>query len=131
MFGFSIAELIVVLLVALVFIKPQDLPEVAHFLGKIFYRAKHLYKELKKSLREMEGELGIGELKDEFNRSIAEEKSKLEDDFTVIVDMEGNEHRVPNIANIRPDLSVEDLQQEIVEENERNKANSNQKQSQL
>ena len=98
MFGFSLAELIIVFLVILVFIKPQDLPEIARFLGKIFYRAKRLYKELKSSLKDMEKEFGVDDLKQELQRGIAEEKAKLEDETTVIVDLYGNEHQVPKIS---------------------------------
>ncbi len=123
MFGFSLAELIVVLLAVLIFIKPADLPEIAHFLGKIFYRAKRLYQDLKLSFKEMEKELGVDELRHELNRGIAEEKSKLEDDFTVIVDMNGNEHRVPNVGKIRPDLNDEELKKEIEELNKNNAKN--------
>lgn len=100
MFGFSLAELILVLLVALMFIKPQDLPEIAHFIGKIFYRGKRLYNEVKTSLKDMEKELGVDDLRHELNRGIAEEKAKLEEDeMTVIVDMYGNEHQVPKVSD--------------------------------
>lgn len=121
MFGFSLAELIVVLLVILLFIKPQDLPEIAHFLGKAFYRLKSYYKQLKSSFKELEGEFGIQDLRNELNRGIAEEKSKLEDDFTIIVDMEGNEHKVPNLHEIRSDLDEEALKEEIKKQNQQNK----------
>ncbi len=120
MFGFSLAELIVVLLVILIFIKPEDLPEVAHFFGKVFYRAKRLFNEVKKSLKEMEKELGIEDLKQEMHRGIAEEKSKLEEEMTIIVDMYGNEHQVPNVKEVRPDLSEEEMAQEIKKFNEEN-----------
>ncbi len=120
MFGFSFAELILVILIALIFIKPKDLPEIAHFVGKIFYRAKRMYGDLKKSLKEMEGELGIDELKHELNRGIAEEKAKLEEEMTVIVDMYGNEHHVPNVKKVRPDLSEEEVELEIKKHNEEN-----------
>ena len=40
MFGFSLAEFILVIIVAIIFIKPQDLPEIAHFLGRVFFRLK-------------------------------------------------------------------------------------------
>jgi len=120
MFGFSLAELIVVLIVALLFIKPQDLPEIAHFVGKIFYRGKRLYSELKQSLKEMEKELGVEELKHELNRGIAEEKAKLEEEMTIIVDMYGNEHQVPHVKKLRPDLTEEEVQQEIKRLNEEN-----------
>jgi Sec-independent protein translocase protein TatA len=122
MFGFSLAELIIVFLVIIIFIKPADLPEVAHFLGKIFYRLKRFYNELKSSVKDLEKEFGVEDLKQEMQRGIAEEKAKLEEDFTIIVDMEGNEHRVPNVHEIRPDLSREDLEKEIEQENQKNKS---------
>jgi sec-independent protein translocase protein TatB len=126
MFGFSFAELILVLLVMLIFIKPQDLPEIAHFLGKIFYRGKRLFSDLKKSLKEMESEFGVDELRHEINRGIAEEKAKLEEETTVIVDLEGNEHHVPNIDKIRNDLTREQLDEEIKKSNENNIKKSDQ-----
>jgi Sec-independent protein translocase protein TatA len=54
MLGFSMAELIVVFIVILVFIKPQDLPEIAHFLGRAFFRLKKIYYDLKKNFSELE-----------------------------------------------------------------------------
>ena len=120
MFGFSLAELILVLIVILIFIKPADLPEIAHFFGKIFYRGKRLYNEFKASLKEMEKELGVDDLKHELNRGIAEEKAKLEEETTVIVDMYGNEHQVPNVGKLRGDLSKEELEEEVKKANEEN-----------
>jgi sec-independent protein translocase protein TatB len=120
MFGFSFGELALVILIALIFIRPQDLPEIAHFIGKVFYRGKHLFHELKKNLKEMEKELGVDDLKNEIHRGIAEEKSKLEDDMTVIVDIHGNEHRVANVKEIRPDLSSEQVKEEVKKLNEIN-----------
>ena len=40
MFGFSLAEFILVIIVAIIFIKPQDLPELARMLGKIVAEIK-------------------------------------------------------------------------------------------
>lgn len=125
MFGFSLAELIIVFLVIILFIKPADLPEVAHFLGKIFYRLKRLYSELKLSLKEMEKEFGVDDLKQEMQRGIAEEKAKLEEDMTVIVDMYGNEHRVPNVHEVRSDLSKEELEEQIKKANLENQKINN------
>lgn len=96
MFGFSFAELIVVLLVILFFIKPKDLPEIAHFIGRVIYRAKKFYADLKNSLKEMQKEMKLDELKYELDRGVAEEKARIEEDTTTIVDMYGNEHQVPS-----------------------------------
>ena len=121
MFGISLAELLIILVIALFFIKPADLPEIARFLGKIYYRLRRMFFEGKKYLKEIEEEIGACSLKQEIHQGIANEKSKLEDEFTVIVDMEGKEHKVANIKDIRPELSDEDLDQEISDLNKKNK----------
>lgn len=120
MLGFSLAELIVVIIVFIIFIKPNDMPEIARFIGKIIYHGKHHINKIKNHLKEIEKEIGIDKLKEEFNQSIAEEKAKLENDVTIIVDMYGNEHKVPNIYQIRDDIKKEDLEQEIIDHNNKN-----------
>ncbi len=122
MFGMSLAELVIVALVALIFIKPKDLPEIAHFIGKAFYRGKRLFEDVKKYLKNAEKDFGFDELRHELNRGIAEEKAKLEDEMTIIVDIYGNEHRVPNVESLRPDLSREELDAEVEKSNQKNKA---------
>lgn len=120
MLGFSFAELLVVIIVVIIFIKPDDMPEIARFIGKLIYHGKHNINKIKKHLKEIEKEIGIDKLKEEVNQSIAEEKAKLENDITVIVDMYGNEHKIPNIHEIRNDIKKEDLEQEITNRNNEN-----------
>jgi Sec-independent protein translocase protein TatA len=121
MFGFSLAELFLVLLAILIFIKPQDLPEIARFVGKAIYHGKRLYQKLKNSLTDLEKEFELDSLRHEVNQAIASEKLKHEDvgeeDATIIVDMFGNEHRVSNIKEIRSDLDEEKIKQEVEEGN--------------
>ena len=125
MFGFSLAELLMVALVALLLIKPKDLPEIAHFLGKIFFRSKKYFNELKQQFEEVKKDLDFQEIKQEINRGIAEEKAKLEDlDETIIVDMYVNEHRVQNVESFRSDLSKEEIEEEIKKLNEENLASA-------
>ncbi len=141
MFGFSFAELIVVLLVCLIFIRPQDLPEIAHFAGKVIFRSKKFFNDAKAYLKSVESEVGIEQLKQEINRGIAEEKAKVEEDLTVIVDIYGNEHKVPKISEVREDMTKEEIEAEIARLNIENSAkirsekddqiNSNQKLGQL
>lgn len=120
MLGFSFAELIVVIIVVIIFIKPDDMPEIARFIGKLIYHGKNNINKIKNHLKEIEKEIGIDKLKEEFNQSIAEEKAKLENDVTIIVDMYGNEHEVSNIYEIRDDIRKEDLEQEIIDHNNNN-----------
>lgn len=121
MFGFSLAELLVVCLVALIFIKPQDLPEIARFLGRMFFRCKKAFNDLKQHFKEVEKDLGFDEIKEEINRGILEEKIKLsENEATIIVDMHGNEHVIHNIHEIRPDLDKNSISEEVKKLNEEN-----------
>jgi Sec-independent protein translocase protein TatA len=131
MFGFSLAELFLVLLAILIFIKPQDLPEIARFVGKAIYHGKKLYQKLKNSLTDLEKEFELDSLRHEVNQAIASEKLKHEDseeeDSTIIVDMFGNEHRVNNIKEIRSDLDEEKIKKEVEESNALNKSKAVQK----
>ena len=121
MFGFSLAELLVVFLVALLFIKPDDLPEIARFAGKMVFKGKKALNDLKKYFKDVEQDLGIDELKNEINRGIAEESAKLKElEATIIVDMDGNEHKVYDVQELREDLSKEEISQEISKLNEEN-----------
>ena len=131
MFGFSLAELFLVLLAILIFIKPQDLPEIARFVGKAIYHGKKLYQKLKNSLTDLEKEFELDSLRHEVNQAIASEKLKYEDnendDSTIIVDMFGNEHRVNNIKEIRSDLDEAKIKKEVEESNALNKSKAIQK----
>ena len=124
MFGLSFAELIVIILAALIFIKPKDLPEVARFLGRSYYRCKKLWSDVKIYLKSVENELGLSELRQELNKGISDEKSKIEDEITTIVDMYGNEHQVSSVKKIRSDLTDEEIDAEVEKLNEENLLNA-------
>ena len=120
------AQVSCLLLAILIFIKPQDLPEIARFVGKAIYHGKRLYQKLKNSLTDLEKEFELDSLRHEVNQAIASEKLKHEDDenddSTIIVDMFGNEHRVNNIKEIRSDLDEEKIKKEVEESNALNKS---------
>lgn len=122
MFGISLVELLVLLVVFIIFIKPQDLPEVMRFVGKIIYKLRKIYHQSKDSFDGILKNIGFEELKKEIDRDILEEGKKLEEDFTVIVDVNGNEHKVPNsnIKQYNPHLSDEQLKDEVTKLNQKN-----------
>ena len=120
MFGISFVELITLIIIALIFIEPKDLPEIMRFIGKIIYRGKNFYHNSKNSLNNLAQESGLDDLKQEIQKGIADEKNELEDNLTVIVDIDGNEHKVPNLAQIRPDLTKEEIEQEVTTNNQKN-----------
>jgi len=110
MFGISFTELIILLVVALVFIRPDDLPEIAYFIGRIIYRAKKVYFDAKNYLRVSGKEFGLDDVKYEIDRGIADEKARLDDEVTIIVDMDGNEHKV-NLKNINRDVDKDEIEE--------------------
>ncbi len=50
MFGLGLSEIAVILVIALIFIGPDKLPEVAQKLGKLVWQVKHSAEELRKEL---------------------------------------------------------------------------------
>lgn len=52
MFGIGLSELIVIIIVALIFIGPDKLPQLARTLGKAFSEFRRAGEEVKKSFNE-------------------------------------------------------------------------------
>ena len=121
MFGFSLAEFILVIIVAIIFIKPQDLPELAKMLGKAVGEIKKLYQNLLAQWQDVAKQPEIASLTQEFQQQVSlAEKNTQTSTETVIIDMYGKEHIVSNIFEVRPDLTKEQLSQEVQEHNKNN-----------
>ena len=121
MFGFSLAEFILVIIVGIIFIKPQDLPELAKMLGKTVGEIKKLYQNLLAQWQDVAKQPEIASLTQEFQQQVSlAEKNTQTSTETVIIDMYGKEHIVSNIFEVRPDLTKEQLSQEVQEHNKNN-----------
>ena len=125
MFGFSLAEFILVIIVAIIFIKPQDLPELARMLGKIVAEIKKIYQNLLAQFKELSQQEEIANLTKEFQQqvSLSEKQKPIQKTTTtetVIIDMYGKEHIVSNIFEVRPDLSNEEIEQQVNNCNQEN-----------
>jgi Tat protein translocase TatB subunit len=125
MFGFSLAEFILVIIVAIIFIKPQDLPELARMLGKIVAEIKKIYQNLLAQFKELSQQEEIANLTKEFQQqvSLSEKQKTIQKTTTtetVIIDMYGKEHIVSNIFEVRPDLSSEEIEQQVNNCNQEN-----------
>ena len=46
MFGISLPELILLLLVVIIFVRPEDLPKFLRSAGRLYGKAKRMYKEI-------------------------------------------------------------------------------------
>lgn len=86
MFGLSLAEIAIILLVAIVVIGPKELPTVIRALARVFHQLRGLAHEFRRNFDELTEE---AELK------------KISDDLTsmpTIIDLEGNEQRTYDIS---------------------------------
>jgi Sec-independent protein translocase protein TatA len=120
MFGFSLAEFILVIIVAIIFIKPQDLPELARMLGKIVAEIKKIYQNLLVQFKELSQQEEIANLTKEFQQQVSLSEKQKTTTETVIIDMYGKEHIVSNIFEVRPDLSSEEIEQQVNNCNQEN-----------
>jgi sec-independent protein translocase protein TatB len=50
MIDFSFSEIMVVLVVAILFIKPQNIPEISKRLGQFFSKLKNLFNDVKEEV---------------------------------------------------------------------------------
>lgn len=65
MFNIGFSELVVILLVALIFVGPKDLPKIGAFLGRSV-------RKLKGWIAEFKDETGLGEMETEYKATVAD-----------------------------------------------------------
>jgi Sec-independent protein translocase protein TatA len=120
MFGISLAELLIVIFIAIFVIKPQDLPQIAHFLGKKYAKIKKIIANLQNEFEKSKKEIGFDEIKQEFNSAVIQEEINEKEKQTEIIDIYGNVHKISKVDEIRSDLSKEELEAEIEKYNKLN-----------
>ena len=118
MFGISFAELIVVLILLLAVTNPKDIPGIARYLTKLFFKAKQVVASAKSEVNKIGDELGLEKIKNEAEAEV--EKAKK----TVIIDLYGNEHEVEDVQKLRGDVGKKALKKEIEEFNKKNSKSS-------
>ncbi len=67
MFGFGFFEILIILGMALIFIKPEDLPKVIYKLGKIYGKLTRIYEQFKNQ---------INKIQDDFEESLNTDQTK-------------------------------------------------------
>lgn len=68
MFDLGWAELAFLAVLALVVIGPQDLPRLAHFIGKLWGRLQRFYRDSLMSIRKLETEINLASQPDQRNQ---------------------------------------------------------------
>lgn len=120
MFGISLAELLVIMTIAVIFIGPKELPEVARYITKFIIKVKKILEEVKKELKTVSNQLGLDEIRSEVEMELMKEKIKSDQEPTTIIDIYGNEHQVYGVDQLRTDKSKEEIEEEIKNYNQIN-----------
>lgn len=89
MFGLSWPETFVILIVAVLFIGPNELPKVISWLRALSKKAKELSAELLDTIHDIESSSGLKDEKDALNKEI-----------DTIIDMYGNEQKSYDISDL-------------------------------
>lgn len=92
MLGLSWTETLVILIVALLVIKPQDIPPIVRGMRQFFRKCKAIQQEISNTLMEVVDEVELKELK--------EEVQAINKDIEYIADMEGNLQETYNIKDL-------------------------------
>ncbi len=121
MFGISLGEFLLILVIAILVIGPKDLPEVARYLIKAIAKTKHLIAKAKAELDVLGKEIGLEEIKNEIAIELANKKTSIENEVTTIIDLYGNEHQVSGLDEMRKDKNKDEIEKEIAELNQKNK----------
>ena len=96
MFGIGPMEIVVVLIVALLFVGPQKLPELAKQLGRFFVQAKRMTSDVRSSID--------GYMKEAESEIIAEERKKIKELIEAeIKDVEPMEEKLDEENHMHPD----------------------------
>lgn len=92
MFGLSWTEIFVILVIALLVMKPEDIPPMIRAVRGFFHKCKELQQEISGSLMEVIDQPEIHDLK--------KEVQAVNRDIEYIADMEGNLQETYNIKDL-------------------------------
>ncbi len=121
MFGISLGEFLVIAAIGILVIGPKDFPDIARNIIRAIAKGKNIIDKTKAELNLLGKEIGIDDIKNEVAIEIANEKAKIEEEITTIIDIYGNEHQVSGLDEIRKDRSKEEIALEIEQYNQSNK----------
>jgi len=93
MFDFSLSELLLIAVVALVVIGPQDLPKVLRATFKFFKQIQDTLGEVRRSFDEIVTTSGIDEVKKDLDRELAK-------DAKFIIDQNGEYQQIFDVSDL-------------------------------
>lgn len=100
MFDIAWSELMVIALVAIIFIKPDDLPGMYRGLAQMFKKVRSWQQEWKNMLQSLD--------KAAFAEDLKKEVEELRQEVNYLLDEKGNKHQCYDLSDLKPDFPVEE-----------------------
>ncbi|MBP9791628.1 MAG: twin-arginine translocase TatA/TatE family subunit [Rickettsiales bacterium] len=97
MLGISLSEFVVILCIAVIFIKPEDMPAIMKVIKSFTKKITTLKKEYSKAMHQLQKELDL-------------EDDCENEDTRIIVDAEGKTHIAYDIEDLKEELTTESAQ---------------------
>jgi sec-independent protein translocase protein TatB len=121
MFGLGLWEIFAILLVAIVFINPKDLPKIARTLGKWYYRLKNFTKNLSTNINEI--------VEEEIKKPFEDIESDITSPVKELKDAINSPMKSNIVSDLMPDLKntmpVQDFSLNLIDDPEKDDSNSN------
>lgn len=113
MFGLSLAETAIIMLVGIVVIGPKELPTVIRAVARTLGQIRELGSEFRKNFDELARESELQEMHKELRKELDNELVNM----PTIIDMEGNEQRTYDISDdLKADSAKRQLKAEAADE---------------
>ncbi len=123
MFGLSLFEFIIILIVATIVIKPKDMPEVVYFVAKLAIRLRRFLSGIKAKYQKFEDEIGLAKIKETINQELLLEDLEKQHKTSVNNALNGQifheiqQDKATSIANNQDSLSLEIIEEESFDSN--------------
>ena len=96
MFGISLLELIVIIILLIVFIKPDEYIKIYKFLMTIILKFKFFYKTSLDEIKELKDQSGLSDI----DKKLQEDIENLDSDIKKIVGDDGKLYDIYNVSSI-------------------------------
>jgi Sec-independent protein translocase protein TatA len=123
MFGLSLFEFIIIIIVATIVIKPKDMPEVVYFVAKLAIRLRRFLSGIKEKYQKFEDEIGLAKIKEKINQELLLEDLGKQHKTTVNnlsnsqIFQEIQQNQSTPIANNQDSYSLEIAEEESFDNN--------------
>ena len=96
MFGISLSELIIIIILLIIFVKPEEYVKIYQFLMTIIFKFKLFYKNSLAEIKELKEQSGLSDI----DKKLQEDIDNLDEEVTKIMGDDGKLYDSYNVSDI-------------------------------